>query len=174
MSNYIPTAPDGWSPTSDTAKQLEKFISNFYRVSDDPDKDNEWVDFFAEDATVVMGSEKETATGRDGENPITTCVHLVLKRRRLTQDVPTPEILQLRKKMWESVKSRKHTVTKVFPGMFDGVVDFMLFGSVAYVLESGERSGVNWAARGELILEEDSDGESRYRFAYYRVYLAGA
>ena len=59
--NYSPVYPNG-----DIEASIKDFISNFYQVSDDPAKNDDWVRFFAEDATVIMG--KKAGRGRDGSS----------------------------------------------------------------------------------------------------------
>lgn len=79
--------------------------------------------------------------------------------------------------MWEEVKTRKHTVHKVFPARFDrpqsrttGAVDddvsleFMVYGSVGYTLretETGEeekkkKERMDWAAHAEFVRKGDA------------------
>jgi hypothetical protein len=80
--------------------------------------------------------------------------------------------------MWKDVKTRKHTVTRVFPAKFpdwpNNDLGFMAFGSVQYEeyakLEGCKGSGRirDWAAQGQLRQQEDGG----YKLAYYRVYLA--
>lgn len=43
---------------------VKEFVTKFYGVSDTPGKDAEWVDFFRNDATLVMAKDK--ATGKTG------------------------------------------------------------------------------------------------------------
>lgn len=75
MSNYLPVYPTGVR----VHPGIKEFITNFYGVSDTPGKNQEWADFFEEDATLVM--EKKEATGRAGmfysslHIHLTYCVH---------------------------------------------------------------------------------------------------
>ncbi|KAJ4292318.1 hypothetical protein N0V88_005950 [Collariella sp. IMI 366227] len=109
-SGYEPWYPNN-IPLNSSVKD---FISHFFEVSDDRDRNEEWVGFFREDATVIMGNE--VAKG-------------------------TEEIRKLRRHMWKEVEARKHRLVKVFPAHFSldrtSVVsmhdeEFMLFGAVAY------------------------------------------
>lgn len=43
---------------------VKEFVTRFYGVSDTPGKDAEWVDFFRDDATLVMAKDK--AAGKTG------------------------------------------------------------------------------------------------------------
>lgn len=72
---------------------------------------------------------------------------------------------------------RKHTVFKVFPATFkkgDGAgtepdsTEFMLFGTVDYVLRTGVMKNVSWA--GHAVVARSSD-TGPWKFTYYRVYL---
>lgn len=61
-SDYEPTFPAGATTVVDG--RLEAFVSNFYAVSDDPTKNEEWVSYFAPDAVLVMGDKM--ARGAEG------------------------------------------------------------------------------------------------------------
>lgn len=166
MSNYKPAYPAN-VPVDDGVKD---FITTFYGVSDTPGKNDEWVSFFKEDATLVM--EKKEATGKAG-----MCFRLVWtiasscanpKQREST------DILKVREGMWEKVEERKHTVFKVFPlsfsGSSDSEVELMLYGNVVYRLKGEQSAGgaVDWAGYAKLVRGE---GEKEWKFAYYRVYI---
>lgn len=43
---------------------IRQFISAFFKISDDPTKNDEWVDYFLPEAVLVMGND--TAEGQDG------------------------------------------------------------------------------------------------------------
>ena len=81
----------------------------------------------------------------------------------------TLEIAQLRRGMWETVANRRHRLDKVFPAAFgsDGAPEYMLFGTAAYELKTGESKMADWA--GYARLQKDADGQWTMRF--YRVYL---
>ena len=87
--------------------------------------------------------------------------------------------------MWETVKTRKHGIHKVFPGWFDaksesvdtstdapGVLEFMICGTVVYTSkqkmgEDGKEEKMDWAARAELIRtgntsDDDDDAGGDY------------
>ncbi|KAK3379366.1 hypothetical protein B0T24DRAFT_675167 [Lasiosphaeria ovina] len=155
-ASYAPAYPS--APAVDPA--LRDFVARFFATSDTPGLTDEWLAFFSDDATVVMGSE--TATG-------------------------IQEIRSLRLRMWDKVEARKHHVAKVFPGSFDDEADtaaeLMLFGSVAYVLKqtpataagagAGAGAGTpqtatDWAAHARL---KRNGVDSPWAFVYYRVYL---
>ncbi len=55
----------------------------------------------------------------------------------------TIEILAMRKGMWETVASRRHTMGKIFP-FGNGANEVMLFGSAAYTLKDGKKAGVSF------------------------------
>jgi hypothetical protein len=118
-----------------------QFFSSFYRISDTPDAHSQYVDQFTPDATLIMASKR--CEGSDA-------------------------ILALRKGMWEKVKSRKHTPTKIFP-FGPNSHEVMIFGTVDYVMKEGDRNvSVDWAARACLVQE----GEV-VRMGFYQVYLVG-
>ena len=76
-----------------------------------------------------------------------------------------PEILALRKGLWEKVSSRVHAPLKIFPyGANSNEV--MLHGTVNYGLKAGGESNVDWAAHARLV----KDGE-RVKMEFYQVYL---
>lgn len=60
MSNYNPAYPSN-IPVDDGIKE---FITTFYTVSDTPGKNQEWVEYFRDDATLVMATQK--AIGKKG------------------------------------------------------------------------------------------------------------
>ncbi|ROV98358.1 hypothetical protein VMCG_07117 [Cytospora schulzeri] len=145
MSNYNPAYPSNVSVDAGNAG-IKEFITTFYGVSDTPGKNQEWVDFYLDDATLVMA--KAEATGKK-------------------------DILKVREGMWEKVEARKHTVDKVFPVSFSGredEVELMLYGNVVYRLKGSADDGgedtVDWAGYARLVRV---GGE--WKFAYYRVYL---
>ncbi|KAK7954278.1 hypothetical protein PG988_014972 [Apiospora saccharicola] len=117
-------------------------FTNFFKLSDDPNRNEEWVECFCPDATVVMGEAEAQGTEK---------------------------IRQLRDGMWETVASRKHTLYSFSGGMDINPVEkgerlFMLTGQVDYGLKTGETKAARWSAHGKL--KEDAD---RVRFLYYKV-----
>lgn len=80
--------------------------------------------------------------------------------------------------MWTTVDERKHTVTKIFPGMFQGAdasrapeCECMLFGEVQYrTKDGGAPSTASWAGHGTLRKEKNGEHEE-WKFAQYRVWL---
>lgn len=83
MANYNPIYPTGVSVDDG----IKEFITTFYGVSDTPGKNQEWMDFFREDATLVM--EKKEGTGKTG------------KSKRNNRSVPpTPSPQQQPQKRW--------------------------------------------------------------------------
>lgn len=50
-------------PTSTTVdERVKEFISAFYAISDDPSRDNEWVDCFTPDAFIALGDRQAKGT----------------------------------------------------------------------------------------------------------------
>ncbi|CAJ2510008.1 Uu.00g059080.m01.CDS01 [Anthostomella pinea] len=146
-STYTPAYPTNVAIDG----RVKDFIADFYATSDDPSKNEEWVDFFATDAVLVMG--EKAARG-------------------------TEEIREVRKGMWEKVKSRKHKPERVFPasvaaGSDDGggggrgdAYEYMLCGSLDFVMKTGEDVVATWAGRAAL---REVGGVLKYDF--YQVYL---
>lgn len=67
MSTYNPAYPSNVPVDAG----IKEFITTFYGVSDTPGKNQEWLDFFRDDATLVMAMQK--ATGKTG----TVCPHFL-------------------------------------------------------------------------------------------------
>jgi hypothetical protein len=126
-------------PGTTFSPAYKQFFESFYKISDTPDAHAQYVDQFTPDAKLIMASRQ-----CDGSE----------------------EILALRKGMWEKVKSRKHTPTKIFP-FGENANEVMLFGIVEYEMKEGDKEVcVDWAARACLVEE---GGTVQMRF--YQVYL---
>lgn len=61
MSSYSPAYPTNVQVDAG----VKDFITKFYGVSDTPGKNQEWLDFFHDDATLVMALQE--ASGKTGE-----------------------------------------------------------------------------------------------------------
>lgn len=169
MSNYSPAYPTDVQVDAG----VKEFITKFYGVSDTPGKNQEWLDFFRDDATLVMALQE--ASGKTGE-------FLALAPSEPNSPITTgTDILKVREGMWEKVQARRHTVYQVFPATFAGAeaegsggdeeVELMLYGDVVYRLKGsadGEETKVDWAGRARL---RRAAGGGEWKFAYYRVYL---
>ncbi|KAI6781178.1 fungal specific transcription factor [Emericellopsis cladophorae] len=118
--------------------EIKSFFENFYAISDTPGDHDKYVDQFAPDATFVLASNK--STGHE-------------------------QIKQMRLGMWANVTSRKHTIPKIAP-LNDS--EFLLYGTVAFELKSGDKAALDWAGRAEI--ERISD-DGKWRFKFYQVYL---
>ncbi|KAI5926563.1 hypothetical protein F4810DRAFT_707652 [Camillea tinctor] len=141
--NYRPIFPND-IPVSDRVKD---FIASFYAVSDDPSRNEEWVEHFAADAVLVMGDK--TARG-------------------------TEQIRQLREGMWEKVKSRRHKLDKMFPASFGSERkgeehEYMICGSADFAMKSGEDDVASATWAGRAVLTDVDDG--RLKYAFYQVYI---
>ncbi|KAI2470444.1 hypothetical protein F4781DRAFT_430459 [Annulohypoxylon bovei var. microspora] len=141
--DYVPIFPPHVAD-----ERTKDFIARFYAVSDDPSRNEEWVDYFLPDAVVIIGDK--SAKGTD-------------------------EIRRLRQSMWEGTESRRHKPGKVFPASFGGAdnseeitIEYMLRGSLDLVTKNGEQQAVSWA--GHAVLNE-VQGMLKYRL--YQVYLRG-
>ncbi|KAI1458346.1 hypothetical protein F4805DRAFT_425391 [Annulohypoxylon moriforme] len=141
--NYTPILPSNHSAN----KKIKDFIERFYAVSDDRSKNEEWVNYFLPDATVIIGDR--SAKGTD-------------------------EIRRLRHGMWEDTELRLHRPEKVFPASFDevneceGDIEYMLQGLVYLISKNGKQRAVSWAGRAVL---NEVQGTLKYRF--YQVFLRG-
>ncbi|EDU39692.1 hypothetical protein TUN199_04044 [Pyrenophora tritici-repentis] len=137
MTSYASQYP----PSIDFDPAYKKFFESFYAASDTPGAQahDEYTKYFTEDATLIMASKK--VAGR-------------------------AEIKSLREAMWEKVASRAHEPVKIFP--FGPNADqVMLYGTVKYGLKAGGESSKDWAARAQLV--KDEDGHVKLNF--YQVYL---
>ncbi|KAI4601854.1 hypothetical protein KJ359_010719 [Pestalotiopsis sp. 9143b] len=120
---------------SNVAYEVQDFVTNFYNISDDPTKNEEWVSHFLIDAVLVMGPD--TAYGPE-------------------------EIRKLREKMWEKVAARKHEPIKVLESSFgEQETEYAIFGDLTYELKTGEKQSVTWAAN--MILKK-VDGKLKFSY----------
>jgi hypothetical protein len=56
-----------WYPANiPVDSSVKRFITHFFEVSDDADRNDEWLGFFQDDATVMMGND--VAKGKEGES----------------------------------------------------------------------------------------------------------
>ena len=67
--------------------------------------------------------------------------------------------------MWEKVATRQHTPIQIFP-FGSGSEELMLHGTVAYVLKDGKRAQVDWAAKADMVKEDE-----KWKLKFYQVYL---
>lgn len=69
MSSSIPGGESGYEPYYPNNVPIDgsvkRFISSFFEISDSPEKNDEWVSCFHEEATVMMGND--VAKGREGK-----------------------------------------------------------------------------------------------------------
>jgi hypothetical protein len=71
--------------------------------------------------------------------------------------------------MWTHVSKRLHKPVRIFP-FGPNASELMLYGTVAYELADGRKTEVEWAARAQLVKNE----EGEWKFALYQVYLVGS
>ncbi|KAL2257972.1 hypothetical protein VTK26DRAFT_8897 [Humicola hyalothermophila] len=156
MSPSIPGGESGYEPFYPGNVSLDgsvkRFIRNFFEISDDPDRTDEWVASFQDDATVIIGDD--VAKGKN-------------------------EIRKMRRQMWKDVDERKHRLAKVFPADFPPTAhariapldeaEFMLLGAVAYRMKDGGGNEVrDWAAHAQLRRDRVT---APWKFVFYRVYI---
>jgi len=119
---------------------IKSFFEDFYKTSDTADAHERYADSFTKEATLILGNKR--AVGRE-------------------------EILSIRKGLWEKVSERLHTPVKIFP-FGGGSHEVMLYGTVAYVLKDGKKAGVDWAARANMVKDDEGGG---WKMGFYQVYL---
>ncbi|KAK4224145.1 hypothetical protein QBC38DRAFT_486123 [Podospora fimiseda] len=145
-TRQLPTLPE------ETTASIKTFLKHFYTISDNQELNNEWVNYYTEEATLIMGIS--VAKG--------------LK-----------EIGTLRESMWKTVVSRQHSVEKVFVGCVEGEeeVEISIFGRVMYRLRGGgDEEGSEWSATGRLVKRRVVEGEEEgklWKWREYRVFLRG-
>ncbi|KAJ3508131.1 hypothetical protein NM208_g15865 [Fusarium decemcellulare] len=137
---YIPqyAKADDWDD-----QDLEQFITNFYHISDNPEKNQQWVNSFAEEANVQIGADKAQGS---------------------------KELPEFRNRMWAQVQERKHTVLKVFPGRFTGSDaserECMLLGEASFLTRDGRTTEAGWTVHAVV---KRVQGE--WKFVRYRVWV---
>ncbi|KAK0748663.1 hypothetical protein B0T21DRAFT_407158 [Apiosordaria backusii] len=140
------------------------FILYFFAISDDPKRMYEpWLDCFAEDAEVTMGTK--VARGRE-------------------------ELHELRRGMWKDVWKRTHHDFSNFytatPDAFEKQreegeeIEVMFSGKVTLEVVAGEgpeteERVVDWAAQGTLVRHdwqsEPGSQKQKWKWVRYRVWL---
>ena len=84
-ARYFPIYPSN-VPVDDSIKA---FIFNFYGTSDTRGATESWVDYFTDDATVVMGND--LATGKEGEfYPASERYRISFVSMRMRKRAPAP------------------------------------------------------------------------------------
>ncbi|KAK9322797.1 hypothetical protein V1517DRAFT_307622 [Lipomyces orientalis] len=126
VANGVPARPEIRYPAGYTNERVKHFITEFFAAADDPAKDEEYVNFFADSAFYIVGLK--TVAGR-------------------------AEISRLRWKLWKNIISRRHEIDVVFPfaqassvsqptsslahdNLTDGSGEFAIFGRIHYVMET--------------------------------------
>ncbi|WZH44362.1 Fungal specific transcription [Fusarium acuminatum] len=136
--NYIPqyAKQDEWED-----QELQKFAIEFYRISDNPEENQRWVDSFTEDAQVQIGADKAQGS---------------------------KDLSEFRTRMWAHIKERRHKVLKVFPGRFadSNSSEAMLLGEVSVTTTDGRLKEAAWSAHAVV---RKVDGQ--WKFSSYRVWL---
>jgi hypothetical protein len=74
-SSAVPGGESGYEPwypaNIPMDSSVKRFITHFFEVSDEADRNDEWVGFFQEDATVMMGND--IAKGKEGKLSPSRC-----------------------------------------------------------------------------------------------------
>ncbi|KAF4336009.1 fungal specific transcription factor [Fusarium beomiforme] len=131
--NYVPlyATQDEWQD-----KELQQFAIDFYRISDNAEENQRWVDSFTEDATVQIGADKARGS---------------------------KDLVEFRSRMWKHIKERKHTVLKVFPGRFSDSNECMILGEVSVTTTDGRLKEAAWSAHAVVRKVDGQWKFSQYR-----------
>ncbi|KAF9766367.1 hypothetical protein IL306_001241 [Fusarium sp. DS 682] len=131
--NYVPlyATQDEWQD-----KELQQFAIDFYRISDNPEENQRWVDSFTEDASVQIGADKARGS---------------------------KDLAEFRSRMWKHIKERKHTVLKVFPGRFSDSNECMILGEVSVTTTDGRLKEAAWSAHAVVSKVDGQWKFSKYR-----------
>ncbi|KAF4444604.1 Fungal specific transcription factor [Fusarium acutatum] len=131
--NYVPlyATQDEWQD-----KELQQFAIDFYRISDNPEENQRWVDSFTEDANVQIGADKARGS---------------------------KDLVEFRSRMWKHIKERKHTVLKVFPGRFSDSNECMILGDVSVTTTDGRLKEAAWSAHAVVRKVDGQWKFSQYR-----------
>ncbi|KAF5639831.1 fungal specific transcription factor [Fusarium sp. NRRL 52700] len=131
--NYVPlyATQDEWQD-----KELQQFAIDFYRISDNPEENQRWVDSFTEDASVQIGADKARGS---------------------------KDLVEFRSRMWKHIKERKHTVLKVFPGRFSDSNECMILGDVSVTTTDGRLQEAAWSAHAVVRKVDGQWKFSQYR-----------
>ncbi|KAG5744366.1 hypothetical protein H9Q69_004567 [Fusarium xylarioides] len=131
--NYVPlyATQDEWQD-----KELQQFAIDFYRISDNPEENQRWVDSFTEDASVQIGADKARGS---------------------------KDLVEFRSRMWKHIKERKHTVLKVFPGRFSDSNECMILGDVSVTTTDGRLKEAAWSAHAVVRKVDGQWKFSQYR-----------
>ncbi|KAJ5163425.1 uncharacterized protein N7500_005255 [Penicillium coprophilum] len=111
------------------AAALVAFMEDFYRTSDTESLHEKYVQYFTQDATLIMGPKE--AKGASA-------------------------ILTLRQGLWTHVASRRHTPVQIYFGSDD---EIMLYGGVNYRLKANPDNDVYvpWAGRVVFAPQKEDD-----------------
>ncbi|KAK9361107.1 hypothetical protein V1504DRAFT_390824 [Lipomyces starkeyi] len=130
VANGVSARPEIRYPPGYTNERVKQFIAQFFALADDSQKDEEYVNFFADSAFYIVGLK--TAAGR-------------------------AEIFRLRQILWKHIISRRHEIDIVFPftqvstasqatcgllhdNLTDGSLEFAIFGRIHYVMEPSNQA----------------------------------
>ncbi|KAK9239883.1 hypothetical protein V1525DRAFT_424325 [Lipomyces kononenkoae] len=124
VANGVAARPAVRYPPGYTNERVKQFIQQFFALADDPEKDEQYVNFFADSAFYIVGLK--TVAGR-------------------------AEIFRLRRTLWRNITSRRHEIDIVFPfsqtsatsqatsnlhdNVTDGSGEFAIFGRIHYVMD---------------------------------------
>lgn len=131
--------------TTGCPPSVATFIEQFYALSDNKERNDEYIDQFDWDCEAYF---------------------------RIGNMMPavTPEgIFQWRRGAWKDVKTRKHTVFGVYRSAMEGKDEYMLHGRVDYGKEDETKEGATWA--GRMVLKRPSMISSKPKLTSYQVWI---
>ncbi|KAK9353805.1 hypothetical protein V1505DRAFT_369151 [Lipomyces doorenjongii] len=140
VANGVSARPEIRYPPGYANERVKQFIAQFFALADDAQKDEEYVNFFADSAFYIVGLK--TAAGR-------------------------AEIFRLRQSLWKHIISRRHEIDIVFPftqvsaasqatggllydNLTDGSLEFAIFGRIHYVMEPSNQANTGTNPNGGL------------------------
>lgn len=155
-------------PIGNVSSEVKNLIDKFFSLMDDTSDgvgDQLAYEIFTDDGELAAPAGK--ATRSEGKTKIArTFPHIQDASSWLTHELLyKTEIRKCRKKAWDVVKERRHTVRQVF-SYDQQATDLMLVGDVKMALTNGKYLAGDFAAR--ILLEKGLDGDPKIKL--YQVW----
>ncbi|KAI9147305.1 hypothetical protein HJFPF1_13344 [Paramyrothecium foliicola] len=128
--------------SSAPSKDINSFITEFYRLSDTPAENEPWISAFTSDAYVQIGPQKATGS-EDAYGSI--------------------EIRKLRGWIWDVLAESKHNVSKILESTDETSPEIALFGDATFLTKDQATFKATWAGHVELKKEGEELKISSYR-----------
>lgn len=133
--------------TEGVSSSVASFIKDFYRLSDDGSAHEGYTKSFAYSANDFLFQIGPMKPAKSSD-----------------------EILEWRRKGWEHIATRKHTVYNVFSkAQGDDGKEYMLYGLVEYVKKDGDKAAASWG--GRMVFDSSSLEKGDPKLAYYKVWI---